>query len=248
MHRRAFAVSSLLMAVAIATGACAPASPGIEDPSEILAKAVESLGDAKTVHLEAGVEGKINFDPTGLGGGEITLGGTELTADVDLENSNLAAKVEIPAMLGLTAEVIVLDDETFTRTSLSGNKFMRSPLTDVGLPVDPVASLDVLVAFLERPEISPEKLGDASCGSESCYQVKVDLSTADLQALVPQGVVNFSDAQVIITVLVERDSLRPASFVIQAGATEMGELTITLTLSKWDESLSISAPPADQIQ
>ena len=247
MHRRAIALPGLLMGLAVALGACAPASPGIEDPSEILAKAIESLQDVKTVHLEAGVEGKINFDPTGMGGGEITLGGTKLTADVDLANSNLAAKVEIPAMLGMTAEVIVLDGDTFTRTSLSGNLFARSPLTDVGLPVDPLATVGQLTAFLDRPEISPEKLGDASCGSKSCYQVKIDLSTADLMALAP-GAVTFSDAQVILTILVERDSLRPTSFVAQAGATELGELTITLALTKWDEAVSISAPPADQIQ
>jgi len=247
MHRRTFALPGLLMALAVALGACAPASPGIEDPSEILAKAIESLEDVKTVHLEAGVEGKISLDLTGTGGGELTLGGTKLTADVDMANSNLAAKLEVPAMLGMTAEVIVLDGETFTRTSLSGNLFTRSPLTDVGLPVDPLATVGQLKDFLDRPEISPEKLGDESCGSETCYQVKIDLSTADLMGIAP-GAVPFSDAQVILTVLVERDSLRPASFVVQAGATELGELTITLSLSKWDESLSISAPPADQIQ
>jgi hypothetical protein len=247
MHRRALALPALLMAVAIAIGACGPASPGIEDPAEILAKAIEALQDVKTVHLEAGVEGKINFDPTGAGGGEITLGGTQLTADVDLEHSNLAGSVEIPAMLGMSAEIIVLDGETFTKTSLTGTKYTRSPVDTSGLPVDPVAGIGELKAWLERPEIGPEKLGDASCGSKSCYQVKIDLSTADLFALFP-GTVTFSDAQIIVTVLVERDTLRPASFVVQAGATEMGELTITLTLTKWDESVSIQAPPADQIQ
>ena len=31
-------------------------------------------------------------------------------------------------------------------------------------------------------------------------------------------------------------------------AAELGDLTLTLNLSKWDESLDIAAPPADEVQ
>ena len=220
MHRRGLALPSLLMAAAIAVSACGPSTPTIDDPAEILAKAVEALQGLKTVHLEAGVDGTINFDLTGTGGGNLSLAGTKLTADVDLPNSKLAATLEVPAMLGMTADVIVVDGETFTRTSLSGDKYAKAAAGDMGLgvPTDPVASLGELKGWLARPEIGPEKLGDTSCGSKSCYQVKIDLSTADLAALVPGGAADLGDAQVILTVLVERDTLRPASFVVKAGS------------------------------
>jgi len=251
MHRRALALPALLVAVAIAIGACGGATPGLTDPSEILTKAVEALQDVKTVHLEASVEGTIKFDLTGTGeGGDLGLGNTRLTADVDVENGNLTASLAIPAMLGMTADVIVVGEDSYTRTSFTGELYSKGALSDTGIPVDttdPAASLEELKAWLDKPEVAPKKLDDASCGSKSCYQIQIDLSTDELRAMMPDAT-DLGDAQLILTVLVEKDTLKPASFVVKAGATDMGEVTLTLTLSKWDQSLTITAPPADQVE
>jgi hypothetical protein len=250
MHRRAFALPALLVAAAMAISACGGNTPALTDPSEILTKAVESLQNVKTVHLEASVEGTVNMDLTGTGGGDIGLTGTNLVADIDVEEGNLTASVEVPAMLGMTADVVVIGEDTYTRTSFTGELYSKAPLSDAGIPLDAGnadASLEELKTWLEKPEVGPTKLGDASCGSKSCYQVQIDLSADEIVALVP-GSTDLGDAQIILTVLVEMDSLRPASFVVKAGATGMGEITLTLALTKWDEGLTITAPPADQVQ
>jgi hypothetical protein len=250
MHRRSLAFPALLVVAAIAVGACGGSTSAISDPGEILTKAVESLQKAKTVHMEATVDGTISLDFMGTGqAGDIALTGTKLTADVDIEDGNLTASLAVPAILGLTADVIVVGDDSYTRTSMTGDKYQKGSASGSG-PVDasdPEQSLKDLQEWLTKPEVGPEKLDDASCGSKSCYQVKIDLAAAELGSLIPD-VGDLGGAAVVLTVLVEKDTLHPASLTIDIGAAELGDVTLTLRLSRWDESLDISAPPADQIQ
>jgi len=251
MHRRAFALPALLVVAAIAVGACGGSTPALSDPSEILTKAVESLQKAKTVHMEATVDGTLSLDLMGTGqAGDVTLTGTKLTADVDIEDGNLEASVAVPAILGLTADVVVVGDETYTRTSMTGDKYQKSSTSGSGLPVDttdPEQSLKDLQEWLSKPEVDPKKLDDTSCGSKSCYQVSIDLAADELGALIPEAG-DLGGAAVVLTILVEKDSLHPASMTFDITAAELGDLTLTLAFSKWDESLDISAPPADEVE
>ncbi|HEX5591108.1 MAG TPA: hypothetical protein VFX65_12530, partial [Candidatus Limnocylindrales bacterium] len=103
MYRRLLALQSLLVAAAIAVGACGTTTPALSDPGEILVKAVEALEGAKTVHLEAAIDGTVSLDLMGTGqGGDLALTGTKLVADLDLEEGDTAFELAIPAMLGLT--------------------------------------------------------------------------------------------------------------------------------------------------
>ncbi len=251
MHRRSLALPALLVVAAIAVGACGGSTPALTDPGEILTKAVESLQKAKTVHMEATVDGTLSLDLMGTGeAGDVTLSGTKLTADVDIEDGNLEASLAVPAILGLTADVVVVGDDTYTRTSMTGDKYQKSSTSGSGLPVDatdPEQSLKDLQEWLSKPEVEPEKLDDASCGGESCYQVRIDLTADELGGLIPEAG-DLGGAAVVLTILVEKDSLHPASMTFDVTAAELGDLTLTLSLSKWDESLDISAPPADEVQ
>jgi hypothetical protein len=251
MHRRRLALPALLVLAVIAAGACGGSGPALTDPSEILTKAVEALQNAKTVHMEATVDGTVAFDLTGTGqAGDITLTGTKLIADIDLEGGDLAANLAIPALLGMTADVIVVDGDTYTRVSLSGDKYTKATTGDVGIPIDPgdpAQSLEDLRAWLTKPEVGPTKLDDTSCGSKSCYQVEIDLTPDEVLALIPDTATLGSGA-IRLVVLVEKDTLRPASFAVELGLADVGDISLTLALTRWDEGLDISAPPADQVQ
>lgn len=252
MHRRFPALAALLVVVALAAGACGGGTTtNLTDPSDILTKAVESMQKAKTVHLEATVDGTVSLDLTGTGtAGDVALTGTKLAADVDVEKSNLTANLAVPAILGLTADVIVVGEDSWTRTSLTGDKYQKGSASDSGIPVDPSdpeQSLKDLAEWLKKPEVSPKKLDDASCGSKQCYQVEIDLSAEELKVLMPDAT-DLGDATILLTVLVEKDSLHPASLTAKVTASDVGDLTLTLSFSNWDKSLDIKAPPADQVQ
>lgn len=251
MNRRALGLPALLVAAVIIVGACASSTPALTDPGEILTKAVETLQKAKSVHLEATLDGTAKLDLSGSGqASDLALSGTSLGGDLDLANGNASLNLAVPALLGLTAEVIVVDGVTYTKSSFTGEKFQKGTASDPGLPVDaadPQQALKDLADWLARPEVDPKKLADASCGSKSCYQVQIDLSAEDLKALIPEAA-DMTDGSAVVTVLVEKDTLRPVSVVVVVTAADLGELTVTVSMSKWDESASIAAPPADQVE
>lgn len=266
MHRRALTLPAMLVAVVVAIGACGGGAPPLSDPTEILTKAVEALQKVKAVRLEAAVDGTVKLDPTGTGQAtDISVAGTKLTGDVNVESGDLQMSLEVPALLGLTADFIVVGEDSYVRTSFTGDKYQKGTAAAPGLPVnppDPQQGLTELQTWLKRPEVGPRKLADASCASRTCYQVEIDLSADDLRALLPDlsglgtpglgtpglGTPGLGDATVLLTVLVEKDTLRPVSITAKLTATQMGDVSLTLTLSNWDEALNITAPPADQVQ
>jgi hypothetical protein len=246
MHRRALAALSLLLVAAFALAACGPAAkPDLTDPSAIITGAVASMQKAKTVHLAATVDGTINGSLTGLGSGDISLAGTTLEGDVDIAGSNAHFSASAPALLGLSADIIVVGTDTYAKVSLTGPKYQKST-TAAGTPTDPAAALKDLQDFLAKPEVKPTKKDDAACGSKKCYQVVIDLTADELKTLMPDQTIG--DAGVTLTLLVEKDTLYPVSVTVALKGTDVGDLSLTLTLSNWDKPVTITAPPADQVE
>jgi hypothetical protein len=251
MPRRRLALPALLVVAAIAAGACGSNAPALSDPSEILTKAVEALQEARTVHLEATVDGAVKLDLMGTGtAGNVTLTGTKLTADIDIEDGNLEASLAVPAILGLTADLIIVGEDTYSRASLTGDKYTKGATAGSGLPIDPAdpeQSLRDLQDWLAKPEVDPKKLDDTSCGSKSCYQVRIELTAEEVLALVPD-VSTLGSGAMQLTILVEKDTLRLARVILELAIPEVGQVSLNLGLSRWDEGLDITAPPASEVE
>ena len=246
-RRRAFAIPTALVIVAFLVAACGGNSaPALTDPNEILTKAIAAMQNAKSVHLEATVDGTFKADLTGTGtASELNLAGTSLKGDLDLAAKNAHVTAAVPAFLGLTADVIIVGTDTFTKVSLSGDKYKKSATTATD-PTDPTVALKEVEAFLKKPEVKPVKKDDASCGSKKCYQVEVNLSADDLKALMPDQ--DLQGASIVAMILIERDTLYPASATVTISAATLGEVKVTITMSNWDKAITITAPPADQVE
>ena len=247
MHRRALALLTMILLSTVALGACGGNSgPSLSDPKEIVTKAVEAMQQAKTAHVDATVDGTLN--PGILGGGpigDLTLSGTTMSADVDLANKNLHMTASVPAMLGLTADIIVIGADTYTKISIAGPKYQKSA-TNTSPSGDPLAAITQLKAFLDRPEVGATKKDDVSCGSKRCYVVAFDLTAEELKTLVPGT--DLGDATIGVSIQVEKDGLHPAAVDVTAKGSKVGDLTLKVTLSAWDKAVTVSAPPADQVQ
>ena len=247
MQRSSLARLAVLLVAAIAMGACGSAKPDLTDPAQIVTKSVESLQQAKSVHFEATIEGTVVGDLMGTGqGGQISLVGTTLRGDVDATGKNVHVSAAVPALLGLTADIVVIGPDTWTRISVLGPKYKKSATTATAGPADPAAVIDTLKEWLAKPEVSPTKKDDATCGSKKCYQIEIDLSASDLQSLVAGQ--DLGDASAALTILVEKDTLHPAVATVHVTGAKVGDLTFTLTLSDWDKPVSITAPAADQVE
>lgn len=248
MHRRrAFNASVLLMTFALLLAACGVGSgPSLSDPKEILTKAVAAIQAAKSVHLEATVDGTFSADLTGTGqSSAMNLAGTTLTADLDIAAGNAHVSAGVPALLGLTADIIILGQDTYLKASLTGEKYKKSA-TSTTQPADPAAALKEVTAFLENPAVTPVKKADAACGSKSCYQIEISMSSTDLASFLPSDTVQ--DATIVATMLIEKDTLYPVSATLGLKGSSVGDLTLTIVLKDWDKSVTISAPPADQVE
>lgn len=247
------------VALALVLSACGSAAlPELTDPNAIITAALKATETAKSVHLDATVDGSIKADLFGTGntGSSFALTGTTASADLDIAGGNMHATFAVPALLGLTGELIQIGTTSYMKTSLGGPLFEVTEDSTGELPIDPAnptAIVDGLGDFLLNDAFNPVKGEDVECGSAKCYTVTIEITPEALAALDPTGVpaeelpFDLSTGTATITVRVDKDTYRLAGISVVAAAGDQGSLTLELTLSKWDETLTIAAPPADQL-
>jgi hypothetical protein len=264
---RLVAIASIL----VLTGACnSPAPSVLSDPRQILAAAATNAATATTVHVDLTADGSVSLDLTGSGtsgaaGAPIKLTGTTAAADLDLAKKATRATFSIPGLLGLAGELIVVDGAAYYKTTLTGAQYRKQAgATTVPAPsVDPSAipaMIGQLNDFLAKPGVDPVKGADVDCGGKTCSTVRIELTPAELAALnggsttvpLPSALpvpvpVNLAGASLDLTFQVERDTNRFAGLAAIIGLGDGGKVTANVVLSKWNEPVTITAPPADQI-
>jgi hypothetical protein len=259
MTRRIPFAPTLVLAAAVVVAACGGSSaPPLTDPTEIVTAALTSTAAAKSVHIDATLDGTMSIAMPGAGGAAapIKLDGTTAAADLDIAGHAAKVTFTAPALFNITGELIVVDGKAYLKTSLQGPQYEVLDLGDQSLPVDPSntgAIVDALGDFLLQPGVDPVKGDDVACGSTQCYTVTADLTAEELAALglgaVPGLPVDVTGASLAVTVRVEKDlphHLAGLTFVVTTG--DANALTVDAILSRWDAPVSISAPPADQIK
>jgi hypothetical protein len=251
---------------ALTLGACqgAPAQPTLTDPRAILAAAVTSTSAAHTVRIDATADGTVTLDLLGMGTpSPIELAGTTAAADVDLEKGNARTTFSAPGLLGLTGELIALDGASYLKTTLTGALYQVLSTGSASPAPSSEARNSILKGLtdlLADPALDPVKGDDAQCGNTTCYRVDLKLTPEDLAALgvgdlqapsglpIPVPIPDLSAASLDLSVLVAKDTTRltglKAAIDLGGGA---GVATVDVTFSKWDEAVTISAPPADQL-
>ncbi len=267
MIRRLVAPLAFAASVAVLIAACsggATASP-LSEPKDILAAAAKATQGAKSFHLDATVDGSITADLTGSGSGApINLSGTTATADVDIANSAAHATFTAPSLFGLSGEAIAVGGKAYLKTTLTGDQYQ---VTDTGsltsqLPMgsaDPNASpmasdmVSGLTDALSQPGVDPVKGPDVACGSKQCYTVTINLTPEEIAALGADAgatslPIDTSDATIDIAFQVEKDTNYLAGVNLGVTSAKQGNLKIALTFSKWNEPVTVTAPPADQVK
>jgi hypothetical protein len=258
MSRRLPLGLAAVAALALAGCSTAPSAPPIADPMEILTRSVEAAQAAKTVHFRADVGGSIVLDMTGEGaGGPLDLTGTTLEGDADLAGGALKATFLAPTLLGLSGEVIVIGDDSYLKISLIGDTYRKSsaadsPIGAIGDPKQAIADLRKALDDLPGP---PTKAPDEKCGDKDCYRVSIVVPATDVGGMLGGALGGGLGSAApdltgtgTVDVWVARDDLRPARLAISADGGSRGRLSATIELTRWDEAVSISAPPAGQVE
>ena len=269
---------ALVLAAAALLAACGsePQIPELTDPTEILTAAAASTAAATSVHIDATADGQVSLGLAGATA-PFELEGATATADIDLAAGEGRATFALPGILGIRGEVIVVDGTAYARTSLSGADYIAVPIGGApgeppGASGSPVTAsfLAALTQALARPELEPTKGADTDCGTNACYSVTIELTADEIATLVGDGIgldlpipndlpIPVPDlssiAGIDATVLVDKGSGRLAglSLVVATGAdaavaSAAAEATVEARFSKWDEPVTIEAPPADEVQ
>jgi hypothetical protein len=251
----------------------AAGGPGLTDPKEILARSLTALNDAQTFHLDGSLTGTLEADLTNSGtDSAIDLKGTSLTADADVPNERASLTISVPALFALKVDYVQIASDTYSRNSLSGSSWTHtSQAADASIAPSavptprriggasqspataptPVASLDLIgqiTAGLNNLPNPPTKGLDATCGQKACYTIalNVPLNSGNDTGL---GLPLPSDASasVVVTLSIEQDTLLPVQAVALINGGANGTFDITLTLSKFNAPVTISAPPPAQV-
>ncbi len=267
MFRHAKSVFAALAVVGLVAGACGGGgskAPAISDPNEIITRSVTNLENVKTVHVEVNLSGQ--FSMAALGGetgglnGSINLANTTVSGDIDIANQALDLKLSVPGFLGTTGEIIVVDKYMYTKISLQGDKFTKSPLNDfpVSIPTpgaspSAIASqMDELKKQLEDAGAKAELKGTEKVEGKDAYHVSITVPVDKLnQTLASEAGDTASGVKVqsaSIDYWVYTDEVRPAKLQIKADAGSTGNVDVTAVFSNFDAQVTIKAPDSSQIQ
>ena len=258
MTRRLPAVLALAASLALVLTACnggGSSAPALTDP-KIVTAGLKATGTAKSVHLDLTLDGTISV-ALPIGGSAATpinLTGTTATADVDFAKPALKATFAVPAMLGLAGELIAVDGKSYIKTTITGPLYQESA-GSVG-PLDPAKTsglADNLGDLLFQDGVTLTKGDDVACGSKQCYTVSAHLTAEQLGTTAARGIgslpVDLTGATLDLTLHVEKDLPHHlAGVTAVVTMADASKVTAELTASKWDEPVTVTAPPADQVK
>lgn len=245
-------IAPALAAATLLLAACGgDAGPAIADPKEIVTQGLEATADLTSVHIVLSVAGSATIPD--LGGGEMALDGTRLEGDVDLENQEGHLTFAVPPLFGIEGEVIQIGDDSYIKTSMTGALWSKSTVSEddpVSGAMDPDEQLDELRAFLDEEGVEIEKLDDTDCGDRTCYAVRLTIpaellsEAAEGEDLDPGELVG---QELVLDMLFDREENWLTEVSTHLGAEDVGDVTMTLTLSGFNEPVDVEAPPADEV-
>lgn len=236
-----------LLVAAFALAACTGA-PAITDPKEIITQGIEATTALKSFHMSLAVDGTFSVPE----GGSFPLNGTTLDGDFDLETKAGRLTFGVPAFLGLTGEVIVIGSDTYVKTSMTGEAWSKSTSDSDALSdaMDPEAALAEVRAFLDKEGVEAEKLDDVECGERTCYAVRLTIPSAllaDAGDEVDMDPTETLGESLVVDLRFDREGLWLTEISTGVDSETVGAFNATLTFSAFDEAVTVSPPPADQV-
>jgi hypothetical protein len=258
MPRRFLALVAALglLLTAVACQGAPVASP-LNDPKDILARTVLSFKDVKTVEVKGDLTGSVTVPSSG----PFDVGGTTFGLSADIPNKKVHGTASAPKLLGTSADLIVIDQTLYYKVAgplaAMAKADPSGKYTKVNLPAasgaagdltaNPQKAIDEVRAALDKLP-TPTKGADEKCGDKDCYHVTVKLTDKDVTALDPSTATSLAGTPFTLTIDVwsQKNDLRPAKLLFNVDAGTNGTFGLTVTMT-YDQSLTVNAPPADQI-
>jgi hypothetical protein len=195
--------------------------------------------------------------------GALDLSTTTLSAALDIPGKKGKLNLDAPSVLGTKVDAILLDNVSYVKITgllagmagMTPDKYTKSDLPsqsadpsastgDAAQVAQAVTKLNDALSKLPTP---PTKGADQACGDQQCYVVTLKVTSSDLQSLAPSAATTVGGTgDLSLDIWTRKNDLRPAKIVFAITSPDIGTVGITLDL-KYDGSVSVDAPPADQI-
>jgi hypothetical protein len=275
-QRRSAVLATAALALAGILAACGgtPTASRLDDPVAIIEAAATNAASATSVRIDVAADGELTLDLTGTGAGApISLADTTATVEADIADGAVKATFALPGVLGLRGELIVVDDAAYVKTSLTGTQYQKTDITGdtpgggtgTGGSPDPSAVAEMVAGLREtltKPGVDPTLGAEVACGSSQCYTVTINLTPEELAALgvddatlplpsdlpVPIPLPELGEQTIDLTFTVTTDTNDLAGIRAEVASGDTGTITTDLTFSDWNADLTITAPPADEVQ
>ncbi len=265
---------ALVLAAGVAgCGSSAPSAPALSNPQEIVNGSLTALAAASAVHVEGTVDGSVNAAAlSALAGaslglsGNLKLDGATFAGDVDIRNQALQLTATFPSLFGTKVDLIAVDGFTYTRINTFGPKYSKQkaevPALSSAAPggaaasiatLSPAAAIEELRTELGSAISSATLVGHDSVGGRDAYHVSATVP-ADVLLRQMAEMLGGASTQALgfdlapVDYWVYSDGLEPAKLALSATSTSLGSLKVTVTLTKYGQSVQIQAPPDSEIE
>ena len=243
----------VLALMAFVLAACS-GTPALSDPKEIVTSGFDATAELNSFHISLALDGSFSMPDTG---GTIALTGTTFEADVDLDGKLVGATFAVPALLGLSGELRVIDTDLYFKTSMTGTMWSHMGGDAAGASASPApdvsSMIDELRAFLDKEGVETVKLDDVDCGERSCYHIEVTIPADVMTEAEPDAAIFsmdpasvFGDA-IVLDLLFDAENLWLTEVSTSVTSDSVGTFTATFTFSAFDEPVTVTAPPANEV-
>ena len=268
LQKPAQAICAILFAMAVAGcgGSSATPTPA-PDPMEIVTRSITGLATASSVHVEGVLGGSVNASALsalmggGYGGlsGQIKVDGASLKGDADITNQAAHLSATFPSLFGISADVILVEGNLYSKVNSPGAKYQKTKVSASLFAASAApdatfgftSTLDQLKDRLATPGVTAKLEGQESVDGRDAYHLTVTIPADVLnQAVNAVGGAAASGADLTLDPIdywVYVDTVQPAKIHVKASSATLGNVSVTLTLTKYGAAVTIQAPPADQV-
>ncbi len=223
----------------------------VTDPREMVARSLQSVLDAFSLHAEATVEGSVPGPVVDRSDEAFALDGTSITADLRPRDLRTRASVtSVP--LAIDLDTVTVWGDLWYRTAAGGpwtKASLGSLVGDAGFDANPLTLVDRLRAYVSEPGHRPT-LTEVACEAASgrCHRLVFDAGpdvAGLLAAVLPDAnAAALPELETTVTLDTDAKTLRPARIALDMrGADGSIGLQVVIDTSRWDEQVQIEEPP-----
>ncbi len=245
------------------------------DPSSIITQVINGAPAIKSFHLKLTLSGTIKGAALSSASAPLTkdvvLDGTTLEGDVDLAGQAAHLTFNVPAAaIGapITGDLILKDNAVYYKVSLLGTKYTKmdlaalSSLSPIALPsVLPTAGASAMTSVtdaitqmrtaMDQAGVKATLVGVDKIGGKDASHINISVPLDKLNAAIAGQAaaapgLTIDSASVDLWVYTDNNQI--AQLEIKGASSTIGNLDFLLTVSAYDQPVTIAAPAASDIQ